>query len=124
MKSFLILLSCLLFLTFGTLIEQTYVKETFAFLREEMVSIQSEVENETVEEEDVANLYAWWKKQKETLHAFIPHNDIRELDSWFAQLETHVKNKNFLLADACSKVIITFAITIPGTYEFTLDNIF
>ena len=106
-----------------SIIEQNYLNKTFSEFSEILKCVQEKTEEETSVKEDVLSIQNFWIEKKKTLHVFIPHNDIKEIDLWIAEAVSLVENDNFL--DALSKLEVVIELTqqIPKTYKFKLENI-
>lgn len=106
-----------------SIIEQNYLNKTFSEFSEILKCVQEKTEEEASVKEDVLSIQNFWIEKKKTLHVFIPHNDIKEIDLWIAEAVSLVENDNFL--DALSKLEVVIELTqqIPKTYKFKLENI-
>lgn len=104
--------------------EQYLLRKSFGEFKEEAVCVYKKVEEETAVKEDAVSLQKFWLEKKKTLHLFIPHNDIKEVELWLAEACTLIENKEFV--DALSKidVVIELCEQIPTMYVFTPQNIF
>ena len=65
-----------------------------------------------------------WIKNKKTLHVFISHNDIKELDMWISESLNYVKQKNY--GEALDKIEVAIELTeqIPKGYLIRFENVF
>ncbi|MBO5850810.1 MAG: DUF4363 family protein [Clostridia bacterium] len=123
-KSFisaLVAIGILFSVSFG---EQYLLRKNFTEFKESAVVVYKKIEEETAVKEDVLSLQKLWLKKKNTLHLFIPHNDIKEVELWIAEASTLIENgKN---DDALSKidVVIELSEQIPKMYVFAPQNIF
>ena len=117
------LIGLLLIIT-ASVFEFIFVKNSFSEFNEILTVAYSKIEDETAVKEDVLTAQDYWLEKKKSLHVFIPHNDIKEIDLWVAEAVTLVENKQF--EDALSKieVVIELVEQIPKTFEFRLENVF
>lgn len=122
-KSFFSTLVAIIILISLTLTEQIYVRKTFNEFKEITVAVYDKIESETAVKEDILTAQSFWIKKKETLHIFIPHNEIKEIDLWLAEATTLVENEKY--DDALSKidVVIELIEQIPKTFMFKIENI-
>ena len=119
--SALVAIGILFGVSFG---EQYLLRKCFSEFKESAVVVYEKIEEEVAVKEDVLSLQKMWLNKKETLHLFVPHNDIKEIELWLAEACTLVEYKEF--KDALSKidVVIELSEQIPKMYVFTPQNIF
>lgn len=122
-KAFYTALIALLIVVGASYFEQRYIKNTFEELTSIASVVQEKTEDKTAVKDDVLSLQDFWIEKKRTLHVFIPHNDIKEVDLWISEAVTLVENK--MWEDALSKleVVIEMAEQIPKTYLLRVENI-
>ncbi len=122
-KSLISLIVAIIMLLGISLYEQYYINKSFDEFKKIMVVIYDKIENDTATKEDIISAQKYWIKKKETLHVFIPHNDIKEIDLWLAESSTLIENKK--KEDAISKidVVIELIEQIPKTYSFRIENL-
>ncbi len=122
-KAFYTALIALLIVVGASYFEQRYIKNTFDDLTCIASVVQEKTENKTAVKEDVLSLQNFWIEKKRTLHVFIPHNDIKEVDLWISEAVTLVEKE--MWEDALSKleVVIEMAEQIPKTYLLRVENI-
>ena len=122
-KAFYTALIALLIVVGASYFEQRYIKNTFEELTSIASVVQEKTEDKTAVKDDVLSLQDFWIEKKRTLHVFIPHNDIKEVDLWISEAVTLVENK--MWEDALSKleVVIEKAEQIPKTYLLRVENI-
>lgn len=94
--------------TFYTFLEQTEIK----------------IKNGDVTVQDTVALRNFWLNKKRSLHIWIPHADIKEIDLWLG--ETIAFTENGKLDEAATKIVVLkgLAKQIPETYSIRLENIF
>ncbi len=94
--------------TFYTFLEQTEIK----------------IKNGDVTVQDTVALRNFWLNKKKSLHIWIPHADIKEVDLWLG--ETIAFTENGKLDEAATKIVVLkgLAKQIPETYSIRLENIF
>ena len=119
--SALVAIGILFSVSFG---EQYLLRKNFDEFKESAVIVYKKIEENTAVKEDVLSLQKLWLEKKNTLHLFIPHNDIKEVELWIAEATTLIENgKN---DDALSKidVVIELSEQIPKMYVFAPQNVF
>ena len=94
--------------TFYTFLEQTEIK----------------IKNGDVTVQDTVALRNFWLNKMKSLHIWIPHADIKEVDLWLG--ETIAFTENGKLDEAATKIVVLkgLAKQIPETYSIRLENIF
>ena len=110
-----VLVSALIFIG-GSICEQVYLNNSFRNFRQRLIVVYEKTEDETITAYDVKSVQDLWIKNKKTLHVFISHNDIKELN--------YVKQKNY--GEALDKIEVAIELTeqIPKGYLIRFENIF
>ena len=80
-------------------------------------------ENQSATEDDVVALQQSWYEKKKYLHAFIPHNEIKEVDLWISEIKKLVREEKW--PDVVSKidVLLDLCTQIPKTFLVKAENI-
>ena len=65
-----------------------------------------------------------WTDKKSKLHIFVPHNDISYVDYWLNEACALIYCGNYDLALGKIEVLKEISKTLPGGYEFKLENVF
>lgn len=106
------------------LFEQWFITKNFEDFNEVLTILYEKIDGENATQEDVYAVQDNWLNKKKSLHAFIPHNDIKEIDLWLAEAVTLVRDKKW--EDAISKVevLIELSEQIPKTFTLSFENIF
>ena len=123
-KSFITVIVTFLILVGGAVYEQIYINKAFDGLKEEFTEIHRKIDDETIKEEDILSAQELWIKEKRKLHAFIPHNEIKELDLWIAEAVYYVDIEDYEEAQGKVSVAIELLEQIPRTFEVTFENVF
>ncbi len=123
LKALITALASLLIIVGASLFEQTYLSSSFDEFERAVTATYEKTENHTAVKDDVLSVQDLWIEKKKTLHIFIPHNDIREIDLWVSEAVTLVENKKW--EDALSKleVVLEMVEQIPKTYALKIENI-
>ena len=113
----------LLVIVGASLFEQNYLKNSFSEFERAVTRTYAKTQNHTAVKEDVLSVQDLWVEKKKTLHIFIPHNDIKEVDLWVSEAVTLVENEKW--EDALSKleVVLEMVEQIPKTYSLRIENI-
>ena len=122
-KAFLTAIITLILVVVASYFEQVYIKNSFEQFNEVTFIAYQKTENETAVKEDILAVQKLWLKKKKSLHVFIPHNDIKEIDLWISEAVTLVEKE--MWEDALSKLEVVLEITeqIPKTYLLKVENI-
>ncbi len=122
-KSIISALCAILLLFALTCVEQNYINSTFTELRDTFIIVYNKIEDDIAVKEDILSVQKLWISKKKTLHVFIPHNEIKEIDLWIAETVTLVENGK--KEDAISKidVVIELMEQIPKTFSFRTENL-
>ena len=123
-KSIVSILVSLALLTGGAIYEQHYVKSTFSEFNEILETLQLKTEEHTAVKEDGYSAQKYWLECKSQLHAYIPHNDIKDIDYWLAEAVSLISTEDFDLALSKLEVLIEICEHIPGTFGIKFENIF
>ena len=104
--------------------EADFVKRQFCEFDTVLEVLYEKVSDETATEDDVYAVQKNWLDKKRYLHAFIPHNEIKEIDLWLAESVKLVREKEW--TDAVSKIEVLKELSeqIPKTFSVTWENIF
>ncbi len=122
-KAFFTAVIALLIVIASSYFEQVYLKKSFAEFREVTMEVYKKTEEQTAVKDDILTVQNLWLEKKKTLHVFIPHNDIKEVDLWISEAVTLVEKE--MWEDALSKleVVIEISEQIPKTYTLKIENI-
>ena len=118
-----VLISALIFIG-GSICEQVCLNNSFQNFRERLIVVYEKTEDETITAYDVKSVQDLWIKNKKTLHVFISHNDIKELDMWISESLNYVKQKNY--GEALDKIEVAIELTeqIPKGYLIRFETSF
>ena len=123
-KSVITVIVSALILTGAAIYEQIYVNSAFDRLLEQAVIMQEKETNKTATPADAENVRNCWIKEKEKMHAFISHNDIKELDMWLSEGIAFTKSGKYEEAYTIYVVIADLCKSIPKGYLIRFENVF
>lgn len=123
-KSVITVIVSALILAGAAIYEQIYVNSAFARLLEQALVMQEKETNKTATPADAENVRNCWIKEKEKMHAFISHNDIKELDMWLSEGIAFTKNGKYEEAYTKYVVIADLCKSIPKGYLIRFENVF
>ena len=123
-KSVITVIVSALILAGTAIYEQIYVNSAFDRLFEQALIMQEKEINKTATPADAENVRNCWIKEKEKMHAFISHNDIKELDMWLSEGIAFTKNGKYDEAYTKYVVIADLCKSIPKGYLIRFENVF
>ena len=123
-KSVITVIVSALILAGAAIYEQIYVNSAFDRLLEQALIMQEKETNETATPADAENVRNCWIKEKEKMHAFISHNDIKELDMWLSEGIAFTKSGKYEEAYTKYVVIADLCKSIPKGYLIRFENVF
>ena len=77
----------------GAIYENHFVKKQFSEFSSVLEILYQKVDDKVATQEDVYATQDNWLNKKRYLHAFIPHNEIKEIDLWLSESATLVRDK-------------------------------
>ncbi len=123
-KSVITVIVSALILAGAAIYEQIYVNSAFDRLFEQALIMQEKEINKTATPADAENVRNCWIKEKEKMHAFISHNDIKELDMWLSEGIAFTKSGKYEEAYTKYVVIADLCKSIPKGYLIRFENVF
>ena len=118
-----ILLTALLIL--GVSLYDIYVVQSiFKTFHAAVLSLYEKTEAEVAEVEDGNAVRIYWKKHRSSLHVWIPHTAINDVDYQLNEAIGYLHEKKY--EDALPKLEVLLEITekVPAAYTVKLENIF
>ena len=107
----------------GAIYENHFVKKHFNELTIAVETIYEKTESETATVSDILSLQKSWEHKKKTLHAFIPHNEIKEFDMWIGETVTLIQYEKYDEALSRLSVVLELAKEVPKTFGLSWANI-
>lgn len=108
----------------GGIYENFSLRKTF----DEMISCVDEISVKLVEgdavTDDITSLQKLWLTNKKSLHAYIPHTEIKELDLWISECVAYVKLNKYDEALSKLEVVKELCEQIPKTFLIRFENLF
>lgn len=107
----------------GAIYESNFVHRQFEEFDVVLETLYEKVDDQTATQDDVYAVQKNWLDKKRWLHAFIPHNEIKEIDLWLAEAVTLVRDKEW--KDAISKIEVLKELSeqIPKTFIVSWENV-
>ena len=105
------------------LFEGFYVSSKFNDFHDSLEILYDKIDEERAVIDDIYAVQSSWIQKKKSLHVFIPHNEIKEIEMWLSESATLVRDKEW--NDAISKVEVLLELSeqIPKSFKVSLDNI-
>lgn len=104
--------------------EVCYVRNTFQEFHEILDSLYQKTESYTATYEDGTAVRAYWEHEKRTLHVWLPHNMLQEVDYHLDEAIGYLYNDDYANALAQLEVAKELSIEIPRSYSLGIQNIF
>ncbi len=108
----------------GCVFEMNFIERQFSEFHTLTEELYDKVNDKTAKQDDVYALQNNWLEKKKFLHAFIPHNEIKEVDLWLSESATLVRDQKW--EDALSKIEVLKELSeqIPKTFAVSIANVF
>ena len=101
-----------------------YVKQTFHHFHAVLENFYQKTENETAVYEDGVALQTYWREKKKTLHVWLPHTALQEIDYQLDEAVGCVYVKDYDSALPKVEILLGLSENIPRSYSFNVQNIF
>lgn len=118
-----------IFLSFALILgisayELTHVKQIFLTFRKQLTALYNKTESGRANYEDGLSVRKFWTDKKRTLHVWIPHNSIENVDYQLNEALGYLYEEKF--DDALPKIEVLIEMTkkIPDSYSVRIENIF
>ena len=119
--SILITLAVILTIAFY---ESYRLNKTFSLFSENLSTLYDKVEHQTVTYEDGVAIEEFWENQKNTLHIWIPHTAILEIDYQLYEAVGYLYVRDYKRALPKLEILLGMCENIPQYYRFSLENVF
>ena len=104
--------------------EICYVRKTFYDFHQILDSLYQKTESHTATHEDGTAVRAYWEEEKHTLHVWLPHTMLQEVDYHLDEAIGYLYNDDYANALAQLEVARELSLEIPRCYSIGLQNIF
>ncbi len=104
--------------------ENLYLRKTFNDLTEVFSTVEDKINAESVTETDVTAAQTAWLSKKKSLHVFIPHTEIKEVDLWVSECLFYARSGNYEEAGDKVEVVLELFEQIPKTFLIRIENLF
>ncbi|MBE7085476.1 MAG: DUF4363 family protein [Clostridiales bacterium] len=103
--------------------ENTRVRNTFSRFNEVLETLYDKTEAGEVTYEDGTAVEKFWENQKNTLHIWLPHTAIQEIDYQLYEAVGYLYVRDFDSAMPKIEILIGMCQNIPQSYRFSWENI-
>ncbi len=103
--------------------ESNRVQTTFAKFDEVLQVLYDKTEAREVTYEDGTAVEKFWEKQKNTLHIWLPHTAIQEIDYQLYEAVGYLYVRDYDSAIPKLEILMGMCENIPQSYRFSLENI-
>ncbi len=122
-KSVISILVATVILISGAAFEQKFVSAQFEDFKTAVDLIKIKAESNEATVDDLINLRENWLDKKKSLHVFIPHNEIKELELWLSEAVSFAEfDDQKELVDKL-EVLSSLSNEIPKTFLISFENI-
>ncbi len=101
-----------------------YVNKTFDLFEKALLALYDKTEAETATYEDGTAVQRLWEEKKKTLHVWVPHTAIQEVDYQLYEAVGFLYVQDYKAALPKLEVVLGMCENIPQSYTFGLENIF
>ncbi|MBO4939702.1 MAG: DUF4363 family protein [Clostridia bacterium] len=112
-----------LFLFALSFYESNRVRTTFENFQNVLLTLYDKVETGNATIQDGEGVEKFWENQKNTLHIWLPHSAIQEVDYQLYEAVGYVYVGDFQSAIPKIEVLLGMCENIPQSYRFSFENI-
>ena len=117
-----------IFITLGLLIatswyESNHVKNTFSAFDNALTVLYDKTEAGEVTYEDGTAVESFWENQKNTLHIWLPHSALTEIDYQLYEAVGYLYVCDYKSALPKIEILRGMCKNIPQSYRFSIENI-
>lgn len=104
--------------------ENNRLQTTFSRFNDVVLTLHEKTEAGTVTFEDGTAVEEFWESQKNTLHIWIPHTAILEIDYQLYEAVGYIYVRDFKAALPKLEILLGMCENIPQSYRFSIENVF
>lgn len=129
-KKWIIMLSLILILVAGCIIESIYVNKSFEWLINSLETLQITItENkESIDNQEIINtshkIHEEWHKRVKVLKCLIWHTGIKDVETGFARISVYIEENDYTEAYAEIATLIDYTAHYLDDFRISIDNIF
>ena len=107
-----------------TIYEHRRVKTTFEDFGKVLTTLYEKTEAGEVTYEDGTSAEEFWENKKNTLHIWLPHTAILEIDYQLYEAVGYLYVRDYKSALPKIEILLGMCENIPQSYRFSIENIF
>ena len=100
-----------------------YVNDTFALFERALLSLYDKTEAQTATYEDGTAVQRFWEEKKKSLHIWVPHTAIQEVDYQLYEAVGFLYVHDYKAALPKIEVVLGMCENIPHSYTLGVENI-
>lgn len=108
----------------GAVWENINLQKTFGEMITAIDEVTGKIYDDRAVEDDIRALKNLWIKKKESLHAYVPHTEIKEIDLWISECVANMRFGKKEEAVAKLEVVRDLCVQIPKTFSLKIENLF
>ena len=101
-----------------------YVNDTFALFERALLSLYDKTEAKIATYEDGTAVQRLWEEKKKSLHVWVPHTAIQEVDYQLYEAVGFLYVQDYKAALPKIEVVLGMCENIPHSYTLGVENIF
>ena len=103
--------------------ESSRLKKTFSRFAQALTILYDKTERQTVTYEDGLAVEEFWENQKNTLHIWIPHTAISEVDYQLYEAVGYLYVRDYQSVLPKLEILLGMCENIPQSYRFSIENV-
>ncbi len=103
--------------------ESNRVQKTFADLETALTALYDKTESGEVTYEDGTAVEKFWENKKNTLHIWLPHTAILEIDYQLYEAVGYLYVRDYKSALPKIEILLGMCQNIPQSYRFSIENV-
>lgn len=103
--------------------ENRRIKNTFKHFEQALLALYDKTEAEEVTYEDGTSVERLWENKKKTLHIWLPHTAILEIDYQLYEAVGYLYVRDYKSAMPKIEILLGMCQNIPQSYRFSWENI-
>lgn len=104
--------------------ENHRIQTTFSAFEQTLIALRDKTESGEVTYEDGTAVETFWENKKNTLHIWLPHTAILEIDYQLYEAVGYVYVHDYKSALPKIEILLGMCKNIPQSYRFSLENVF
>jgi len=129
-KKWIVILSIIVFLVVGCIIEYKYINNAFEYLHNNLINYQEllDIDKENINTQDnvkyISNLHNNWHNKYKVLKSLIWHSGIKDIEVGLSRIKTYTQENDYTEAKAELQALIDYIRHYSEDFTFSLENLF